>query len=508
RDAGRTGAAGTSINGSWTNKFADKGKIGFFYTTICSGRDRSDPKDGGDYILHGPHLTPAEDEDCTRVSDSVSEEDAGGPGDRVYVMVRFNHPLITPLAGLMSFYGNVTGQQQGFGQQVTLRAQRDGIVERFRISDVAEVGLGGAATLTQTFTASPTSSLTPTLTPSNTATKTFTPTKTFTASKTNTPTNTATFTNTATKTATATSTAVPSCDILGTDSNEPLYISGISGNGGGKNRVNSKLTNNSPTYDVVLTSIKVDWNGGWHDAVGTLAAQTLTKYQLGGSDILLVSPNLSFNSGPINTTHTFNTGSRTIGKSTNKTLSLVFAQNTTFLHGRDFRLQIFYTVNGLNCSVVVQGRYGPTVTANMPAGSINAPFVISANATDPDGTITEVIFEIYDSAGVKVLSRKDTSSPYCLANPSGATCNAINPNGNWPSSNNGGPGGGKITNGAYTIYIYAKDNDTNKQATRIKTTFSINAPTVTPSNTPKPSNTPTKTKTPGATNTPTITKTP
>ncbi|MBI3244115.1 MAG: pilus assembly protein [Chloroflexi bacterium] len=516
RDAARAGGAGISMGPAPSNKYSpDREKIAFFYTTICSTRDgpdddNNDGKPYGkgeipDFTPLGPGFPPDGDlEDCQPT------EDAGGPGDKVIVMVRFNHPLITPITGLLSFYGNATGAPPGFGSQVTLRAQREGIVERFRISDVAEVGQN-FSTRTETFTPTSTASHTPTFTPTSTATKTFTPTNTFTATKTFTPTNTATSTNTTAPTNTASATASPSCGILTTDSTEPLYGTGITSDGG-NNRIISLLTNVSPTYDAILTSVRLDWNGGWHDQVGTLAGQTLTKYQLGNNDILDLSPDLSLSTGAINVTHTFtaSAAARTISKSTNAKFKLLLALNESYLHGRDFRLTINYTVGGLNCSILVQGRYGPTVTANVPAGVVNGPFTIGANAADTGeaGSINEVVFDIYNSAGIKVLSWRETGAPYCVNGDTGGVCKTLTPGLNWPASNNSGPGGGLITNDNYTIYITAKDNDPHKQVTRIIATISLNAPTLTPSPTFTRTNTPPPTNTPGPTNTPTITRTP
>lgn len=99
--------------------------------------------------------------------------DAGDPGDRVTIIVTFNHPLITPL---------------GLADYVTMRSQRSGIVESFRVSSALSSSLSGAggassvdtptplpATATHTATSTRTATNTPTRTPPATSTPTIAP---------------------------------------------------------------------------------------------------------------------------------------------------------------------------------------------------------------------------------------------------------------------------------------------------------------------------------------------
>lgn len=200
RDAARSGAAGIAFDPSlpWqavfttlieTTATANRDTAGWFYVTICSNRDRTAPvKDGSDYVAH---LPPNELEYCTLASNGIWQEDAGGEGDSVIVMVRFNHPLITPLVSAM-------------WPQLPLRAQRDGIVEQFELAEVR----GGANTVS-TITATATVTYTPTLTDTPTLTPTPVPTNTLTLTPTPVPTDTPTLTLTVTQTPTSTNTGSP-----------------------------------------------------------------------------------------------------------------------------------------------------------------------------------------------------------------------------------------------------------------------------------------------------------
>ena len=83
-------------------------------------------------------------------------DDAGGPGDRVKVHVEHRHPLFLPIL-------------TNIWPSVSLNAERDGIVEKFRTS--RSLGVSGpilsAPTWTQTptITPTPTITLTPSITP-------------------------------------------------------------------------------------------------------------------------------------------------------------------------------------------------------------------------------------------------------------------------------------------------------------------------------------------------------
>jgi len=87
-------------------------------------------------------------------------DDAGGPGDRVRVVLTYRHELITPF--LNSWWPTVR-----------IQAMREGIVEKFRTSRVT--GLVGSIGMAATFTPTPppTATETPTTTPTNTPTPVF-----------------------------------------------------------------------------------------------------------------------------------------------------------------------------------------------------------------------------------------------------------------------------------------------------------------------------------------------
>jgi len=118
--------------------------------------------------------------------------DAGGPGDRVVVVVRHNHMIITPfLRPIVS--------------HIPLIARREAINERFRT--VRLLGLPPQIPTvepppTPTFTPGPTDTPTPTPPPTDTPTPTPTATATPTPTSTSTPTATATRTPTRTPTRT------------------------------------------------------------------------------------------------------------------------------------------------------------------------------------------------------------------------------------------------------------------------------------------------------------------
>ena len=129
------------------------GESGFYHITICSNRS-------GQYVMdYGNFAIPL----CTDVIATQLMDDAGGPGDRVKVHVEHRHPLFLPIL-------------TNIWPSVTLNAERDGIVEKFRTS--RSLGVSGpilsAPTWTQTptITPTPTLTLTPSITPTPTASAT------------------------------------------------------------------------------------------------------------------------------------------------------------------------------------------------------------------------------------------------------------------------------------------------------------------------------------------------
>lgn len=126
-----------------------QGEPHFFKVTICSSRD-ANANGNPDFVLHEantPEFRPAR---CT------PSDDPGAPGDRVTVVVDFNHPLILP------FISNIW-------PQIHLTSRRDGVVERFRTSRVINLPMDIVLpTFTPTVSPTPTQTPTPTITPTPT----------------------------------------------------------------------------------------------------------------------------------------------------------------------------------------------------------------------------------------------------------------------------------------------------------------------------------------------------
>lgn len=153
--------------------------------------------------------------------------DAGGPGDTVWIVITFNHPLITPL-GLASF--------------LPLQARRTAVNEAFRVPRAVPLSgdLPEDTTVLSTNTPTSTATNTDDATPTETATATSTSTNT---SDPGTPTHTFTPSNTAT----FTSTPVFGC--------ENITISGVSFSGD-QARVSITNTYNFP---IPLRRVVVNW---------------------------------------------------------------------------------------------------------------------------------------------------------------------------------------------------------------------------------------------------------
>lgn len=123
---------------------------GFFHVTICSNRDGNYAVDWNNYVI------PL----CVDNLNGILMDDAGGPDDRVKVYVEHRHPLFLPLI-------------TNIWPSLTLSAERDGIVEKFRTSRVA--GVSGPIQSAPTWTQTPSITPTPTETLTPTATLTHTP---------------------------------------------------------------------------------------------------------------------------------------------------------------------------------------------------------------------------------------------------------------------------------------------------------------------------------------------
>lgn len=133
---------------------------GYFHTTICSNRGNQFAVD------YNNHAIPL----CVDNLNAILMDDAGGPGDRVKIHIEHEHPFFLPLLS-------------NIWPSVSINAERDGIVEKFRTSRV--VGVSGPILSAPTWTQTPTITYTPTITLTPTETPTTTPS--ITPSPTNTP---------------------------------------------------------------------------------------------------------------------------------------------------------------------------------------------------------------------------------------------------------------------------------------------------------------------------------
>ena len=136
---------------------------GYFHTTTCSNR-------GNQFAITNNHAIPL----CMDNLTAILMDDAGGPGDRVKVHVEHQHPFFLPLL-------------RNIWPTVSLSAERDGIVEKFRTSRV--IGVSGPILSAPTWTQTPTITETPTITPTPTETPTTTPSITPTPTNTSIPVN-------------------------------------------------------------------------------------------------------------------------------------------------------------------------------------------------------------------------------------------------------------------------------------------------------------------------------
>jgi len=158
-DVTRAGGAGLyvkdSVLGSYTSflgshNIGDIGQPdedGYFHATICSTRFN--------YDKYNYDIPMCKD----KVSGALMD-DAGFPGDRVFVEVSYQHPMLLPF--ISSLWPNVS-----------LKSHREGIVEKYRTSRLqAEIGVfTPMPTWTPTITATTEGGITPT----NTSTPTSTP---------------------------------------------------------------------------------------------------------------------------------------------------------------------------------------------------------------------------------------------------------------------------------------------------------------------------------------------
>jgi hypothetical protein len=220
---------------------------GYLNVTICSSRD-ADQNRVSDFDWTIPIMATTTYAKCVLHSDpTVAQEDAGGPGDNVFVFVDFNHPLITPFLSQI-------------WPMVHLVSYRQGVVETFRTShSIAQVGQGLQSTPTNTDT--PTPSNTPTFTPSPTLTPSPTPTLTFTP------------TMTPSKTATPSLTPTPDCSLYNFTGGFVLTTY----SGGTLPRVQIGIENAAPD-DAYISSLTFVWAS--YD--GAVPSQDLNRIRFNG----------------------------------------------------------------------------------------------------------------------------------------------------------------------------------------------------------------------------------
>ena len=136
---------------------ADIGSVdteGYFHVTVCSNRNNNQFQ-----VDYNNHAIPL----CLDNLNSELMDDAGGPGDRVKVHIEHQHPLFLPML-------------TNIWPTISLNAERDGIVEKFRTS--RSLGVAGPILSAATWTQTPTVTDTPTVTPTATETPTPVPTNT------------------------------------------------------------------------------------------------------------------------------------------------------------------------------------------------------------------------------------------------------------------------------------------------------------------------------------------
>lgn len=454
RDAARVGIAGVNVSdadfvsGNYldyltNNNLGDLGDpdyAGYFHVTICSNRDGDDVDTLSDF-LRDESTNPKTCVDVAANPD-IYMDDAGGPGNRVRVTVRFVHRMILPLIN-------------NIWPQVPLESWREGVVEKYRTSRIG--GLGSEIGIVPTLTATP---LPPTDTP-------IPPTSTFTPiPPSDTPEPTPTDTSTPTQTFTPTFTPTPSCSDLVI--NGPLNFA--------DDDIQISMSNIGP-HIVTITQVRTSWDeyegqpdGPWHDQVDYQplpSDQYLDSYLWSGATVLDVAPNVYLNVAGVTFEHDLNLILAPLsGNSLGMDFNRSFTNYFVYYHARDFEVQLDYTVGSLTCPLKsVTGNYGPIVTAEASEPNpIENPFYVQAFASDPDGTINRVRFEVWDQTETNILGyQNELTPPYCLFGDTGGVCNVRDIGGYWPNTSN------IIQNGTYVIYIQARDNDAPaNQYTRIK----------------------------------------
>jgi hypothetical protein len=234
------------------NSTTNPSSRGYLKVTICSNRD-ADHNGTPDFTYTRPVMGTSTYAACS------PKEDAGSPGDNVFVFVDFNHPLITP------FLSQVWPMMH-------LVSYRQGVVETFRTArSIVQPGEG----LNPPDTDTPTATASETPTPPATATLTATPAPTMTWTPM--PSSTSSLTPSATLSPTITPT--PDCSYFSLD---PWFTQGTRGSGAPRVQIS---IHNSSTQDVYLQSLVFDWSS--YD--GALASQTLDRIRFNNVTLATVS---------------------------------------------------------------------------------------------------------------------------------------------------------------------------------------------------------------------------
>jgi hypothetical protein len=239
----------------------NKTEKGFLRLTLCSNRD-ADHSGTPDFTYTRPVMGSTIYADCT------PGEDAGSPGDNVYVFVDFNHPLITP------FLSQVW-------PMIHLVSYRQGVVETFRTArSIVQPGEGLQPPDTFTPSPQPTDTPGPSSTPEPPPTETLAPTATEPPSPTVTLTTTVTpsLTPTNTPTVTRTPTATPTVDCALFDFDNTFTLGWGSGSTAGLPRVTIDLYNGD-FQDTRVHQITFSWP--YYDAFNP--SQYLTRWRFNGS---------------------------------------------------------------------------------------------------------------------------------------------------------------------------------------------------------------------------------
>jgi hypothetical protein len=537
RDEAKAGATGIALNedaavsgdyqqfitdadntlNPYRDNHGNPAKEGFFAISTCSNRYNADGDTqfrlngypGTDIIYYSPipvganndeYRYPVYCQQVKRVDSSVTRnvDDAGGPGDRVRIVLTYRHNLITPF--LNSWWPTLR-----------LTTEREGIVEKFRVSRVT--GLSGQMIIAATHT------YTPTLT--STASLTFTPT--ITGTTTDTPTSTLTPSSTVTKSLTPTQTATktPTLGCFVTAVNEPLTFVN-DGNTGKGYEIESVLKNAGP-YAVEFQSANLNSSNIWHNAIqaspGPIYFNMYSWYNPDAAGLNVtdktgwpvsdtLKPGYVGTLGPLQSSNsnfkwTFRktplfwitpyVGSYPNTGAANVAPLVTQEGRQNFYWANEFSGTINYNVlpaatGGATkaCSLGVTGYSGPainpTITSNFSGINIKAA-VYGHAPTANQNSVDWVYFFVYDNTGKLVHWTKDTASQWCAF----TDCNPRKPGVDyWYLNSNGTKSDLIKANVTYTIAMLTRNKDTSKKSTLI--TVALNTVTYW-TNTPKPTNT-------------------